>query len=206
MEWDREREQKKREELRAILLQKLNSNPDTRDNSGRLAEELMSICVHTTPPEKNAAEFFLITMHPSGRGGGKSRKAGNIRINMGKFIEALSAGALTAVGAVQMPITIPLAIIVLWNSIWRCVDVELSENDAAVIYVMWMHKDSNQEVEEAQLLGHINTHLHKYGRTPLTWQDVKHSLKVLESIGTIQRSKNHKGFWWLCEWVRSSYQ
>lgn len=203
MEWDREREQEKRAEIIASLEAAFSAHGGA---PSALAEKILDSFVRTTPPEKEPVLMHLVTMRFDGRGGGKSAKAGNITLNMGALIDTIAAGTLTFVGAVQAPFTVPFAAIVLWNSLWRAAEVDLTENDAAVIYVMWTQKDKNHEVPKDGLLEQCNAHLAKVQRQPLTQRDLAHSLRTLESIETIKTSQHRPSNWWLREWVRVTYR
>ncbi len=202
MEWDHERQQEKEEELTQMLEATLT---DQDCDARALAEQIIGLAVDVSPPEKEQFTLELMTFRNDGRGGGRSRKPGNIRFNMGKLVEAVSAGVITAVGAIQAPITIPFAALVLWNSIWRCVDVELSEADAALVYVMWMHQESDRYVAEQGLQQKLNDHLEKYGRQSMSEYDMKHSMEKLEKIGSIKKAKKHGDYWQLCERIKPEY-
>ena len=146
-------------------------------------------------------------MSPSGRGGGKSTKAGNIVLNIRKFVEAIANGAFTIVGIYEVPWLGILGFILLWNSLWSAAQIDLSENDAAVIWTMWVHRDKkNNEISDDVLLNKVNDHLVKYGRASITQKDIELSIKHLEEIKSIKRSTNNPKNWWLCEWIAPAYR
>lgn len=203
MEWDREREEQKRAELLTILAKAI---PHSGDQPHAIAEKVLEAFVKTSPPEKEPVVMHLMTMRFDGRGGGKSVKAGNIILNMGALIDTVAAGALTVVGALQAPFTVPFAAIVLWNTIWRAAEVTISENEAAVLYVMWTQRDKNHEIPKEGLLERCNAHFRKVQRQPLTQRDLAHSLRTLEGIETIASSQSRPSNWCLREWVRVTYR
>jgi hypothetical protein len=203
VEWDRNREQQKRKELLATLESALlGSAAKPRDT----AEEVLNAFVRITPPQKEEVVMKYMTMFDDGRGGGRSVKPGNIRLNMGALIEAVAGGALSAVGVVHFPFTASFAAIILWNSVWRAVKVDITENDAAVLYVMWTDRDENDEVTNENLLQRCNTHLEFVQRQPLSARDIAHSLDTLGKIQTIKRSRFRPENWWLREWIRVTYR
>lgn len=157
MGWDREKEIQKRAELTASLEATLGQ---------ALAAKVLEAFVRTTPPETEPVVMHLVTMRFDGRGGGKSTKAGNITLNMGALLDTVAAGALTVVGAVQAPFTVPFAAIVLWNSLWRAAEVTVTENDAAVLYVMWTQRDKNHEIPKDGLLEHATLILRRCKGSP----------------------------------------
>lgn len=197
MGWDYEKEAQKRAQLTASLEATLGQ---------ALAAKVLEAFVNTTPPETEPVVMHLMTMRFDGRGGGKSTKAGNITLNMRALLDTAAAGALTIVGAVQAPFTVPFAAIVLWNSIWRAAEVTVTENDAAVLYVMWTQRDKNHEIPKDGLLERCNAHLAKVQRQSITQKDLAHSLCSLEQIETIAPSKDRPSNWWLREWVRITYR
>jgi hypothetical protein len=141
-----------------------------------------------------------------GTGGGRSIKSGNITLNIGKLLEATASGVFTVISAAQAPMTIPFAALLLWCSLWRTAEVRISETEAAVLYVMWMRKNSDRDVVEEGLLDHCNAHLRKYERPVLSLRDIRRALNKLESIKTIERSSRDKRMWWLRECVSLTYE
>lgn len=167
----------------------------------------MDEAIRVAPPEKEEFIIEYITMSPSGRRGGKSTKAGNIFLNMRSLVDAVASGAFAVVGSYQIPWLAPFALILLWNSLRRSAQVDLSENDAALIWTMWAHRDrSNNEIAEVCLLDKLNEHLKKHSRSPVTGKDLEDSLRALEKIQSIKRSRRNPNNWWLCEWIKPAYR
>ena len=204
--WNREREAQKQAEVLSSLKTALVDQGLNYAEAESLAGEIFSAYVTTSPPEKEPTVMQFMTIGNSGFNGGKSTKPGNITLNMGRLIEALASGGLAAAGVSATPYLAPLAAIVLWCSLWRTAQVSISETDAVVLYVMWMHKDGEYSVAHDGLVEKCNAHLDKYGRSPVTQQQVDCSLKNLQAMETIQKSKQDKSKWWLREWVRRTYR
>uniref|UniRef100_UPI001F4A4142 hypothetical protein n=3 Tax=Pseudomonas aeruginosa TaxID=287 RepID=UPI001F4A4142 len=172
----------------------------------QLADSFMQQAVQVSPPDEVEPLLECIMVGRSGRGGGRSSKPGNVRFNLRALIDAVASGTLGITGAQATPYLIPLVAIVFWNAIWRAMNIQLTEQEAVVVYVMWMHKDAKHEVVSSGLLQKVNDHQGKYGRSPLSSQDLTHALRNLESIGCIKKSRNGTDGWWLCEWVRPTYR
>lgn len=207
MAWDHDRATEKKKELMSDLIKDIEFKGTNSKDAKDAAQIVMDEAIRVSPPEKEEFVFEYITMSPSGRRGGKSTKAGNIALNMRSLVEAIANGAFAAVSSYQIPWLAPFAFILLWNSLWRSAQVELSENDAALIWTMWVHRDrSNNEIAEDGLLDKLNEHLDKYSRSPVSGKDLEDSLKALEQIQSIKRSKGNPSNWWLCEWIKPAYR
>ncbi|MCK4819866.1 hypothetical protein KA005_29140, partial [bacterium] len=187
MELDYDRAKEKEKEIISNLSFMLHSNIGLNDGIDQISNKIVSSCISIQPPEKKKIVLHLMTMAPSGRGGGKSTKPGNIVLNIRKLVEAIANGAFAAVSAYQVPWLGIFGLILLWNSLWSSAQVELSENDAAVIWTMWVHRDrENKEISENKLLGKVNDHLAKYDRASITQKDMEFSIKRLEEIKCIK--------------------
>lgn len=206
MDWDRQREAGKRAELLKALVEALQECGATESEASVLGQSIFNKYISTMPPEAASHVTELVVLGRMGEGGAKSTKAGNIKLNIGKLFEAVASGVLTAVGAIQLPVTAPFAALVIWCSLWRTAQVTISETDASVLYSMWMHKNADRDVPDEGLLERCNTLLIKYGRPLLSQQMLLRSLKTLEQIDTIERSPRSTTSWWLREWVRLSYR
>lgn len=204
MEWDYQREAEKRAELLQELSEALRSHgtPD----SGDLSKAILDSYISTRPPEAPRVEIEFVVIGRMGSGGGQSTKAGNIKLNIGKLLEALAAGVIGVVGVAQAPFTAPFAALLIWNSLWRCAEVTISETEASVLYTMWVHKSADHYVPEDGFLEKCNALLEKYERPALSEHMLKTALATLEQIGTIKRSSRDPKMWWLREWVRVSYR
>ena len=207
MDLDYDRAKEKEKELISSLSSFLKSKSSLKDSFDQISNEIVSSCVSIRPPEKEQIIFEFMTMSPSGRGGGRSTKPGNIVLKIRKLIEAVASGAFVAVSAYQVPWLGIFGLILLWNSLWRAAEVDLSENDAAVIWTMWVHRDrQNNEISENELLVKVNDHLSKYERASITQKDLDFSIKNLAAIKCIKRSKRNPQNWWLCEWIATTYR
>jgi len=186
---------------------KIVSSIGLKDSSDQISNKIVSSCISVSPPEKKKLVHHLLGMVFSGRRGVKSTKPGNIVLNIHKLVEAIASGAFVAVSAYQVPWLGLFGLILLWNYLSSSAQVDLSENDAAVIWTMWVHRDrENNEISENELLGKVNDHLAKYDRASITQKDMEFSIKRLEEIKSIKRSRKNPKYWWLCERIAPTYR
>jgi hypothetical protein len=206
MEWDYDRKKEKEAEFLVEIENQLRLAGIPEGQIKSTAKEFFEKSVSITPPEKKAMVIEMITMHPSGRGGGRSTKAGNIRLNIGSLFNAVAGGVFTVISAAQAPWAIPFAGILLWNSMWQSVKVDLSENDAVTLWAMWQVKDTNKLVSEEDIKSAVDRHAAKYQRSTLSEADIKFAIKNLSAIGCIKRPRDDPNKWWLCEWIAPAYR
>ena len=207
MALDYERAEEKESELLKELSLVLGSKNIASGDAEKISQLIISNAIKIRPPEKEEHYIELITLHPSGRGGGKSVKAGNILLNISGLMEAVANGSFAVVGSYQIPWLAPMAFIILWKSLWRNAEIEISENDAAIIWAMWVYRErETNEIAEDKLLEVVNSHLNKYERSALTQKDLNHSLNSLNNIQCIKRSSKRPENWWLREWVKPSFR
>lgn len=206
MTWDYNRQREKQEQLRTLISSELIQRGVNTSEAYTLAAAFMARAVRVAPPEEQREIIEYITLNRTGRGGGRTSKPGNIRFNIRALIDALSSGTLGVVGVQEMPYLLPLVAIVFWNAIRRSMNIQLTENEGAVLYVMWMHRDSENKVPNSGLLDKVNAHLKKYGRTPLSTGDLDSACKRLEQIACIRRARSDREKWWLREWIQPTYR
>jgi len=171
-----------------------------------IATELIDNYAGFRAPEKEQVVIHYVTLMPGGLGGGMSTKAGNIQLNLGKLMVALSKSTFTTIAVQKTPWLLPLGALIIWTELWATAKIDVSENDASVIFSMWIYKDSEHTIEDSKVLSVVNKERAKYGQTLLSSSEISRSLKALESIGTIERSKEAPSKWWLREWVSIKYR
>lgn len=212
MEYDTERAKNKRDELIKIAEQALVNKSDSIGFKGSPSDaqlfvsEIIDQFIDITPPEKEEIVLGLITMNTGGRGGGRSTKPGNMLLNIRKLITAVASGVLTVAGTVTAPWTAPFAAILVWDSIYTGLNVDLSEREAVVLWTLWKNRDENDCVPEAGLLDKVNSELETHGRNPMKLQELNDALGILKHIKCIERLKSAESLWWLREWVRINYR
>ncbi len=204
---DYDRGKEKESEILDSVSEFFYQNGISKDMSENMSKLIFNNAIKVTPPEKEEHFMEMMIVNRSGRGGGKSIKAGNIKLNIKKLFEAVANGAFAITGAVQVPILTPMAFLILWNSLWKTIEVPITENDAAVIWAMWVYRDREKnEISNTGLLDIVNKHLMKYERSLITQNDLNYSLDNLTRIKSIKRSKSNANNWWLCEWIKPKYR
>jgi hypothetical protein len=213
MDYDYERAKKKEEELNKLAEEAISIYWKEVGITGReieavtFAKEITKHFITINPPEKASwMSFDLVKLGKGGGGGGKSVKAGNIFLNFRKLIGFFASSALSIISTVNVPWTAPLAAIVLWDRLWSNLEIELSEREAAIIWAMWLNKDSDNCLLDSELLNHVNSELKKNGRNPISRQEMDDSLEKLKKIGCIEIPEYDSSKWWLCEYVKISYR
>lgn len=206
MEWNHDRKQEKEAEILEMTASYLRSAGIDEDHVKATAQEFLNNAIRITPPEKESQIIHMVRMAPSGRGGGRSTKAGNIRLNIRTLFEAISSGVFTVVSVTDNHWSIPFAALLLWNSIWKNLEVQLSEAEAVTLWVMWQIKDENKNVNQTNIKPAVEKHAEKYQMQVLSESDIKYALENLRKIGCIKPSKGMRDHWWLCEWVSPSYR
>lgn len=211
MEHDREMAKHKKQELvglakEAILKYWCSAGFDESPGEAqKVAAEIIGDFTRVTPPEKEPIGWGLFIMRPGGRGGGRSIKPGNILLNFRKLVASVAAGGLTVVGAVAVPWTGPLAALVVWDILWSNLKAEVSEREAAIIWTMWVNREDNGCVSDAELLDAVNSEFKRNGRSSISREELDDSLATLNRMGCIKRSKTDASMWWLREWVRVDF-
>jgi len=157
MGWDYKRKNEKTIELQESIKKLLVEAGMSEDVKEQTANELLDSCIDITPPEEKEFLMEAVTMHPSGRGGGRSTKAGNITLNVRKLFEAVASGVFIVISVTQIPWTIPFAFILLWNRLWKNLEVPLTEHEAVVLWVMWQVKNQEKIVDETDIKPALDT-------------------------------------------------
>lgn len=176
------------------------------ESSDRVATEVIRNFVTVTPPEQPRVELRAIVMDMGGREGGVSTKPGNILLSMRKLVTILAGGVLTIATSLEAPWIAVLAALVVWDSVWSGLQVELTEREAAIIWTMWLNRDGENTIPDSSLLALVNGELSKYGRASLSHQQLADSLDRLKKIGCIKKSIKDCSCWWLQEWVSIDYR
>jgi len=153
------------------------------------------------PPEHDTRMYWL-RMHLGGRGGGYSVKPGNITLNMQKLVTALAGGVLTAAGIAAAPWSAVFGALVIWDSLYSAARVDLSEEDASVMWTLWRRRDAEHTVPHDGLLASVNEERARHGRHALSEQQLADAVAKLRRIDAIEQSSQDPSRWWLREWVR----
>ena len=213
MELDYERAERKRAELRMIAekaaadFQQIAGVQRDEAELKKVAAEVIGNFAEVDPPEKeDLFNIGLIVLNPGGRGGGRSLKPGNVRLNMLKLMHAVAGGVASVVTAINTPWLAPFVAVRTWHDLRASVDVTITERDAAVLWTMWKHRDGSNYVAEDGLLNAVDSEMAAHGHQSISQIELDDSLATLSKISTIARATSLKGNWWLREWIQVKYR
>ncbi len=164
-----------------------------------IAATLVSIFCQITPPEYETS-FHLITL--DSRGGGISRKPGNIVLNWRRLFTSIPNIVLTGVGAVALPWLWPFAVLAIWNEVWGQSKIELSQRHGIAIAAMWENRSNKQRIGKSEALTHINDKLTEYGYPEMVEKEFCKIIADLEEMQCIETDGDEI---WLREWVKRAY-
>ncbi|WP_320052485.1 hypothetical protein [uncultured Acetobacteroides sp.] len=132
---------------------------------------------------------------------GSSIKPGNIVLDMKKLLINSAEIGLTIAGVISTPYLIPLAALVVWNKVWSNVKIDLDENHAMTIMLMWENRDTtNNKIDEIDAYNLFNQYLKSKNKNEVILEDFRKVLFDLEKMQCIKKSGTTK--WWLREWVK----
>jgi hypothetical protein len=139
------------------------------------------------PPSGAAAERIYIskgaTWLPTG---GKSVKAGNLWVNLGQVFEAVVSGTGAAFAFANNPIVGTLSALVACKKLVGAATVNLSEDDAFVMWATWTCENLGQPVDAEHIRDVANAEAKKAGSPKVfTAQEVTQSLDNLERIKAV---------------------
>lgn len=205
MEWDYSRQESKLHELQEEICEYLKLSGNS-DNNTDLANAIIKKYVRITPPEKEQMYLHMVTMdHISGRNGGRSVKAGNIRLNMNNLMEAISGGVFTVMSVNDQHWAIPFAALLLWNSLWRNLEIALNESDVIILVVLHkVMKNKLVTMPYDEILLNVNKRMEMYEMNLLSKKDLEFSINKLDSINSIDKKKDGSIF--VKEWIQISYR
>jgi hypothetical protein len=140
----------------------------------RIVSALLDASVEFSKPvyEEVADDTGLVTLYPekpnevlgaSVMRGGISVKPGNVILDSGKLIRFIRSLAKSAIDAISAPISIPIVILELWDALSSMLGVELTTDDAAVLWGMLLACDEHQIVDERDWVARVNRELEANG-------------------------------------------
>ncbi len=204
MGYDETKAQAKRDELEALVVSRFQSQavPEPR----ALASALVSHLADVTPPYFEPPPMELITLRSlGGRRGGATTKPGNVRLNLWSLVKAISGGSLTVAGAVGSPWMLVVRGLLIWDSLYSSLKIDLSEAHASVIWSMWKHKSEDRTVAKDEVVELTNKERDHYGRQALSEREIKDALEDPQRMKCIDQGPDDPSRWWLREWVRVRY-
>ncbi|MCK8669080.1 hypothetical protein M1M11_29825 [Pseudomonas azerbaijanoccidens] len=193
------------EEIALSIKTQLRKSGMAESELDQVAQKLMSLAIWISPPEEQVFTTELIVMNTSARGGGRSTKPGNIRLNLRPLLEAVAGGVLT-VESLDNLWMMPFALLVLWSSLQRTTEVALSESDAVTILAMWQAAKTTRVAELTDIKTNVDAHALKYQRNTLSLGEIRHSIKNLTDIGSVALITGQTDSWAVYEELSLSYR
>lgn len=167
------------------------------------ATAVIDAFVRLTPPSEPKLVIEMITASSAGRGGGVSRKAGNIVLNWRRLIDVVPDATVAAAGATSAsPWLLPLIALYVWNKLWRGAEEHLDEIEACVIVALWKNRNHDNKISEDDGFAHTNSLRRTYGLVELSQAEYVTATNRLLKIDCIEIDD---GIIWLREWVRMTY-
>ncbi len=165
--------------------------------------ELVSSEVSTIHQPSSIGDFqdltFLVEIEDAGKKG-VSIWIGNIRFD---FKKAVAAAAQSAIG-VSTPLPPWAYLFSILLGIYQLdglTKVPLGETEASVLYTMWLRCDAWKRIPDQGLRELVNDDRATHGRLPLSMDEFKNALSLLEKIKLIRLDKQ-TGMWLLLDEIR----
>ena len=188
---------RKRQELIAMAKDQLGVD------MSRHAERLVDSFCRLSPPQDPPMVMETITIDRGGRGGGRTRKPGNVVLNWRKMVRESADFVLTGAGSIAQPWLIPLAALSIFNKIWTHSTIELSKEQASCLFAMWHRCDDSHHINQDKAFEACRELFSVFQWPDL--QDAQFST-VLQDLVEIQCIEiSDEEVIWLIEWVRKSY-
>jgi hypothetical protein len=203
MEYDEASAEAKRQEIVGQMADALEAavGPDGHRLAAVAAEHFLTV----TAPYSDASPLGRITMLEGGAGGAQSVKPGNIVLNLRKLIIAAANGTITVISTMASPWLVLLGALVVWDSLWSCVVVRISEQHASVLWAMWVKRDERQTIAISDVPLSVNRERARFGRAPLADSDIALAIESLHRMRCIELFAPDPTRYWLREWVTLKY-
>ena len=185
----------KRDELVAVACDILQDAP--------MAERLVSSLCMLTPPQDPPVVIEMIMVNSRGASGGISRKPGNVVVNFNRFVRDFGDIGLSVAAGASEKWLIPLAALAVWKKISVHSTLELTKEQASLVYSMWLNREDGNLIsrEQAFEMGKLVYRLNRLAE--LDDDSFSQTLFDLTSFGCIELHPSGKI--WLREWVKSNY-
>lgn len=160
--------------------------------------------IQIIPPICELSSHKAISIHEGFVGGARSTKFGNIKLNLDKLCVLSYESVFPIVAATHTPWLIPFAALMIFNKLWSLQNIQITEREAIVIWVMWNKRDQKDcSIKTEEVLDLVNTELSSYARPQMTPQEFEIVIRNLEKMRCIEESKENK--WHLLEEVQINY-
>lgn len=153
-------------------------------------------------PKDEELRYHRFRIVYGGRRGGVSIKPGNIILNWRKLIGALPGIALTGAGAATSPWLIILGALVIWKDLYSTLRVELEQQHATAMLVMWKNHNGKQWISEEKARILTNEALADFDLNQVSESNFAKIIDDLSKAGCVELSD---GQIWLRERIQRSW-
>jgi hypothetical protein len=202
-EWDYERAEEKRKELRNLLNEYLSKQGFLDSHISAIEQRIFSNGIYLSPPEKPKMMMHLITMD-SFHSSSESTKPGNIKLNLKDFLESIGTGVMTFAGGLAYPWLYLVGFTLLWKQLWDCATIEIDEPENKVLWSLWELKKGSQQMTFDNVLEKIVAISQHYDLPKMKKGEIKLALDNLEKINAIE--KRDASEYRIIEWIRIPYR
>jgi hypothetical protein len=200
MEYDNEALEAKKSEIQALPVEAIRR---VNRASEEAVESAVEAFTRLTPPTDPEPVIEMITVGSFGRGGGKSRKPGNIYLNWQKLMDIVPDATIATAGALTSPAwLLPLIGLYVWNKLWRGAEEDLTEVEACTIFALWKNRNGQSKISEDEGFVRNNALREQQDMPALLRSEYDVAINRLLRMECIEIEN---GIVWLREWVRIQY-
>ena len=191
---------KKDNELKRLALSKIPDDSSTDKNL--LIDRLFDSYVQISAPMNPPIEIRMITMDSMGRDGARSRKPGNIILNLRKLLQIVPDITITAAGVTGPTWLLPFIALHIWNKLWTGSKVDLDQKHAVTICALWKNRNNENKISEEAGFEKANLIFQQLKLPVLSKSEYTQIINDFLYLNCIEIEE---GIIWLREWVRVSY-
>lgn len=157
-----------------------------------------------TPPQQESLRMNYITLDSlKNFNKGQSIKAGNIRLNIRRFIDYLpDMVSATVEVATDIPILKVCAALNIWKLLRNVLTVEITKEQAIVIIALWENCDQRQRISLEQGFACVSALYEQIEKTECVWE---HYIKIINDLEKIYSLELDDEGIWLREWISKAY-
>ncbi len=196
---DNAAQEAKEKEIEALLT---TIAEECRSLNPREAQKLVGTFLTITPPLLPPTVMKFMTISELGRGGGDTRRPGNITLNWRKLFELVPDVTLAGAGAAGSPWLIPFVALYVWMKLWNTASVRIEEGDAFVVYSLWINRNEENKISEEDAFLKTETLAKTHGLPAIKKEEFTRIINKLLSLECVEIEG---GVIWLREWVRIKY-
>lgn len=174
------------------ILAEIVSETEDRDQRTLIDQEKNTILLvmnYTTSaiPESNLDRIVVKKEERWLPSSGVSFRPGHVRFNLGALFEVIVSTAAAAVAATTSPPAAILAGILVIRSLVKCMEIQLTEDDALVIWAMWKCDQKGIPLQAQSVISCVNAEIESTKqREPMQASAVEAALDKLVRLSVLQ--------------------